>query len=202
MPQVSIILSAVLFLFVSVNAEEPVIGGPCQGCEYVFIDQPENINNQARIAPINAQGEPLELSGTVYDANQKPVADVIVYAYQTDAQGIYPEGKTRHGSLRAWVRTDKLGNYTFTTIRPGSYPGRQIPQHIHLHIIEPGKATYYIDDVTFSDDPLLKEKNESQRNCRGGCGLSTPQKHQNGVWHARRDIILGDNISGYQEIPH
>ncbi|WP_395375136.1 hypothetical protein [Marinicella sp. W31] len=197
MNQLSICLLTLLFITQSVLAQEPIIGGPCQGCDYVFIDLPENISSEAHIAPKQSPGEPLTLKGTVFDMDRKPQPGIIIYAYQTDAKGIYPKGSTRHGNLRAWARTDHLGNYTFTTIRPGSYPDRKIPQHIHLHVIEPGKATYYIDDVSFTDDPLNTEQHKAPKACRGGCGLATPQKHADGIWHVRRDIVLGQNISDY-----
>ena len=55
------------------------------------------------------------------EADGAPAAGIIVYAYQTDATGIYPRGSTRHGRLRGWVRTDEAGRYRFDTIRPGAY---------------------------------------------------------------------------------
>lgn len=179
-------------------AGEPVVGGPCQGCEYVFVDQPAQLASRARIAPAGEPGEPLIVEGTVRTLAGAPAEGVIVYAYQTDAGGIYPKGTTRHGRLRAWARTDRDGRYRFETIRPGAYPGRGVPQHIHLHVIEPGRATYYIQDIVFADDPLLGERGrERHRRGRGGGGLVTPERDADGTWHARRDITLGEKIPGY-----
>jgi len=134
----------------------------------------------------------------------KPTAGVIVYAYQTDAQGIYPgaergRGKTgaRHGLLRAWARTDKEGHYQFDSIRPASYPNTRIPQHVHMHVIEPGCCTYYIADILFSDDPLLTPaRRERMASGCGGSGLVTPAVN-NGELSVRRDIILGAHIAGH-----
>jgi protocatechuate 3,4-dioxygenase beta subunit len=187
-----------LAYFERVSAQEPVIGGPCQGCELVFVDMPAKLKSSARIAPLEEKGEPLVLNGKVYKVDGTPATGIIVYAYQTDANGSYPKGSTQHGKLRGWAITDQKGLYRFETIRPSAYPGRKIPQHIHLHIIEPNKATYYIDDVTFDDDPLLTDEHQQKHNCRGGCGESHPKRNNNGDWHVRRDITLGEKIPKYK----
>jgi protocatechuate 3,4-dioxygenase beta subunit len=99
--------------------------------------------------------------------------------------------------LRGWSRTDQRGEYSFRTIRPGAYPAGDIPEHVHMHVIEPGRATYYIDDLVFSDDSLLTARHRQVMRGRGGDGSSAPRRDENGVWHVRRDIILGLNIPGY-----
>lgn len=178
-------------------ADEPILGGPCEGCELVFEGQPSTLEWQAELAPSDERGEKMVLSGTVRTMSGEPVTGVVVYAYQTDAQGHYPAGSTGHGRLRAWVRTDSRGRYRFSTIRPGSYPGRSVPQHIHLHVLEPGHGTYYIDDVLFTDDPLLTPaQRRSLTRGRGGDGVVTPER-SDGVWEVRRDIVLGARIPGY-----
>lgn len=187
-----------LLQYNSVLAQEPVVGGPCQGCELVFVGMPTHIRADSVIGSKAEVGESLILSGTVSNADGSPASNIIVYAYQTDASGKYPQGATKHGNLRGWAKTDDNGLYQFATIRPGAYPARDEPQHIHLHIIEPQKSTYYIDDVTFSDDPLLTTEHRQTQNCRGGCGESQPEKNQQGVWLVRRDIILGRNIPDYK----
>lgn len=177
---------------------EPVIGGPCDGCEAVFIEMPTQLSSSARISPVGQKGEPLLVEGTVRKADGAAARGIIVYAYQTDAGGIYPTGTTPHGKLRSWARTDAKGHYRFDTIRPGAYPTRDNPQHIHMHVIEPGKGTYYIDDVIFDDDPLLTAGHRQRmRRGRGGYGDSRPQRDAQGVWHVRRDVVLGKNIPGY-----
>ena len=184
------------------GAREPIVGGPCEGCEAVFQDRPPTLPSQARIAPPGEPGEPLVLSGRVVDRAGRPAAGIVVYAYHTDRRGIYPHAPglrgaaARHGALRGWAMTDAAGRYRFETIRPGSYPGRDVPQHIHMHVIEPGRATYYIDDVMFADDPKLTA---AQRRLlvsgRGGDGIAMPSRTA-GAWHAVRDITLGANIPG------
>ena len=194
-----LLLTRVLF------AAEPVVGLPCEGCEAVFTAMPGKLESKSRIAPRGEPGEPLELTGRVVSAEGRPRAGVIVYAYQTDAGGIYPRpanslggAADRHGRLRGWAATDRDGRYTFETIRPASYPQQRIPQHIHMHVIEPGCATYYIDEVVFTDDPLLTPAaREHHQADRGGSGITTPKRQQSGGWQVTRDIRLGLNIPGY-----
>lgn len=182
------------------HASEPVIGGPCEGCELVFVDMPESIASEARIAPSDQPGEPLRITGVVTNDNGTPAADVIVYAYHTDAEGVYPRAETRHGGLRGWARTDNAGRYRFDTIRPASYPRTTIRQHVHMHVIEPDYATYWISDIVFDDDPYLDDREKKRAaNGRGGSGLVEPRRDDDGVWHVRRDIVLGQGVPGYRE---
>lgn len=179
-------------------AKEPVLGGSCEGCGLAFEGMPAQPGARSRIAPAEEKGEPLIIEGIVRRADGTPVPGVVVYAYQTDATGVYPKGATAHGRLRGWVRTDKEGRYRFDTVRPGAYPSRDNPEHVHMHVIEPGRGTYYIDDVVFDDDPLLTaERRKWFLRGRGGSGLTDPQKDERGTWRVRRDITLGKNIPGY-----
>jgi len=173
----------------------PVLGGPCEGCELVFEGMPEKFLSIARIAPSDEPGEPLAIAGVVRTQKGTPAAGIIVYAYHTNSQGIYPRAATRHGALRGWAISDAFGNYRFDTIRPAAYPGREIPQHVHMHVIEPGKGTYYIDELRFEDDPLITAANRSSAE-RGGKGLAMPIRRGPG-WFAGRDIVLGLNVPGY-----
>lgn len=193
-----IALGALLYAWHAAHAVEPVIGGPCDGCENVFIGMPEKLTSEARIAPTGEAGEPMIIEGEVRSSAGQPASGIVVYAHQTDASGIYPRDTTRHGRLRAWVITDAQGRYRFTTIRPGAYPDARIPQHVHLQVIEPGVGTYYIDELEFDDDPLLTARLRQSRPGRGGNGVSHPQKDATGTWRVRRDITLGTNIPGYE----
>lgn len=185
---------------------EPVVGGPCEGCEAVFQGLPkfESLSSRAPIAPRGEPGAPMRIEGTVYDAADLPSAGVIVYAYHTDDRGVYPpderfpgQAAYRHGRLRAWVVTDAKGRYVFETIRPAGYPGTNIPAHVHMHVIEPGCCTYWIDDINFEDDTRLSERDRARRDRRGGSGLVTPVKDKDGVWVVTRDIRLGENVPNH-----
>ncbi len=189
-------------------AREPVVGLPCEGCEAVFVGMPGTLEAQARIAPVGEPGEPLQIRGTVFLPDGKPAAGVIVYAYQTDANGLYPRDPgsagqpgVRHGRLRGWARSDAKGEYRFASIRPAGYPETDIPQHVHMHVIEPGRCTYYIDDLLFDDDPRLTPAQRANHDHgRGGRGIVMLTKGSDGIWSVRRDIRLGEKIPGYPAI--
>lgn len=187
------------------SPRETLVGGPCDGCEAVFEGRPAKLSSSARIAPAGEPGEPMIIKGVVTDAAKRPVAGVIVYAYHTNAQGLYPgreeprrTASQRHGALRAFAQTDAGGRYAFETIRPASYPVPNAPpQHVHMHVVEPGRCHYVIDEMLFTDDPrLTPDARRQQDHGRGGSGLVTPTR-QGGTWSVRRDITLGARIPGY-----
>jgi protocatechuate 3,4-dioxygenase beta subunit len=132
-----------------------------------------------------------------------PAKDVLLYIYHTNRDGIYETrgnetgwGK-RHGYIRGWVKTANDGSYTFFTFRPGSYPNRREPEHIHITVKEPDMNEYYIDDFMFDDDPLLTRSERENRRNRGGSGIVKPDKTGK-IYTIQRDIILGRNIPGYE----
>lgn len=192
------IVAAAAILTGPAAADEPVLGGPCEGCELVFVGLPADLTRRGDIAPDTEPGERMVIEGTVLTADGAPAAGIILYAYQTDAGGIYPAAETRHGRLRGWAKTDAQGAYRFDTIRPGSYPSRNAPEHVHMHVIEPGVGTYYIDDIVFTDDPLLTRKYVEQQSGRGGDGVAEPVRDASGTWRVTRDVVLGKNIPGYE----
>lgn len=161
----------------------PVVGLPCEDCEMPLIDLPAAPPVAAYLAPDDEPGERLQLTGRVTDAQGRPRRGVIGYAHQTNPQGVYPGEKSDDGP--------------FLTIHPGSYPGTRMPQHIHLYVIEAGRALYYIDDVLFRDDPNLTPAVARKADQgRGGSGIVAPVRVADG-WQARRDIVPGRNIAGY-----
>ncbi len=197
-----IALAAALLAPLHAVAAEPVLGA-CDGCEAVFVGRPAAPPAIARIAPAGEAGEPLQWRGRTLDANGKPVAGIVVYAYQTDASGRYPRDPAqddaaarRHGRLRGWALSDAQGRFGFDTIRPAGYPGTSVPEHIHVHVIEPGRCTYYIDDVNFRDDPRLKASSTSHDG-RGGSGVVEAKRDASGTWQVERDIVLGRNLPDY-----
>ncbi len=192
---------------VSRAAHEPIVGLPCEGCEAVFEGLPATLASATRIAAEGEPGQPMRIEGTVRDSSGRPVGGVIVYAYHTNANGIYPtdqqtrgQSAVRHGRLRGWVKTDENGRYRFETIRPAGYPNTDIPAHVHMHVIEVGRCTYYIDDILFDDDPRLTLEMRSKLTLgRGGNGIVTPKQDTAGVWLVTRDIVLGKNVPDYPE---
>lgn len=82
-----------------------------------------------------------------------------MYVYQTDARGYYrPEDAmaNRNPRLKALLRTDARGRYSYRTIRPGSYPGTRVPRHIHYEVAAAGYAPR-VFEIVFEDDPFLTD---------------------------------------------
>jgi protocatechuate 3,4-dioxygenase beta subunit len=180
------------------------IGGGCDGCELMYEGMPSELGWQSSIADKGEPGEPLEVRGVIYQNDGKtPAPSVILYVYHTDTSGHYSpatdqvQGR-KHGHLRGWMRTDQDGRYAFRTIRPAPYPQREIEAHIHAIVKEPGKTEYWVDEYVFDDDPLLTKKKRSLREDRGASGIVAASRDREGVWRARRDIILGRNIPNYE----
>jgi len=181
-----------------------VAGNNCIG---PYEAMPDKITSHERIAPMSEPGEPLRITGRVVGPDGRPRPGIIVYGYQTDRDGVYPpvspprsSASNYHGRLRGWARSDARGYYTFDTIRPGEYGGN--PQHVHMHVIEPGCATYIIDDLMFADDPnllrLTPEQREQVTPGRGGSGVAILHRDGN-AWEASRDIHLGENVPDYED---
>jgi hypothetical protein len=67
-----------------------------------------------------------------------------------------------------------------------------------MHVIEPGRCTYYIDPIHFEDDPrLTPEEREGVGEGRGGAALVRPVRDARGRWQVTRDIRLGQGVPGY-----
>jgi protocatechuate 3,4-dioxygenase beta subunit len=143
-------------------------------------------------------GERLIIEGTVFlPDGVTPASGVLVYVYHTNASGTYPKrgdetgNGRRHGYLRGWLRTGVDGRYRIETVKPGSYPTRSEPAHVHMTLQPPGQAERYIDDVVFEDDPLLTAEHRARLQQRGGSGIVRLGRDSAGVSRVTRDIYLG-----------
>lgn len=190
---------------IHVSGNEVVVGLPCEGCEGAFQGLPTRLAAWTTLSPPSEPGDPLLISGVVKNSTGVPQPGVVIYAYQTNKIGKYPTdprlsgAAALHGRLRGWVQTDSAGTYSFNTIRPGGYPGEDIPQHIHLHVIEPSRCTYYVGDVLFNDDPRLTAAlRYKARNAYGGSGIVKVEGNKNSGWRVIRNITLGLNVPGYR----
>jgi len=169
----------------------------CEGWEGLAERDGFRLGPVTRIGPEGEPGEPLTVTGVVLSAeNRTPVAGVVIYAYQTDARGLYSRGRPetewsrRHGLLRGWVKTGADGRYTFDTIKPAPYPTHTLPAHIHLTVGEPGRRPYYIDDIVFDGEFGVTDAYRRAQELRGGSGIVRLARAADGHWLARRDIVL------------
>jgi protocatechuate 3,4-dioxygenase, beta subunit len=184
---------------------EKEVGGGCEGCEAIFEFGSKKLSPVDTLPDFHERGPKMLVTGTIYKKDGKtPAPDVILYIYHTDQSGQYPSrgnetgwGK-RHGYIRGWIKTRSDGKYRFYTLRPGAYPGRQNPEHIHPTIKEPGYKAYWIDEYLFEDDPILTKAERNNQQGRGGRGIIQPKKGSDGMLLVERDIILGLNVPGYE----
>jgi protocatechuate 3,4-dioxygenase beta subunit len=106
----------------------------------------------------------LMVSGRVLSAPDcKPLAGALVEVWHADANGDYSgftRGKTDDPAclLRASIKTDAEGRYSFSTVVPAEYPGR--PRHIHYRVSHAGHATlvtqlYFARERGVADDLVV-----------------------------------------------
>ncbi len=169
----------------------------CEGCKGAAERDPQTLESSAQIASPGEPGGRLLLRGRVLRPDGRtPASGVVVYAYHTNAEGLYAGGSAesewsrRHGRLRGWVRTGSDGRYEFRTIKPAPYPSRSDPAHIHFTVLEPGRPPYWIDDVVFAGEFGVDARYRSERENRGGPGIVELQRTSDGTWLAKRNIVL------------
>lgn len=98
--------------------------------------------------------ERLQVSGRVLGADCKPLVGALVEVWHADANGDYSNftrGKKDDSAclLRASLKTDAEGRYTFTSIVPAEYPGR--PRHIHYRVSHAAHVTL-VTQLYFTGD--------------------------------------------------
>ena len=176
----------------------------------VYYKMPKNLISSDTSPAFKQKGQKMLLTGSVYEIDGKtPASNVILYYYQTNSNGIYatkeseernmPKNKLgqTHGYMRGWLKTDKQGNYSIYTVKPGTYPSRDEPAHVHVTVKEKNmKEPYYIDDFAFDNDPLLNTQRRKKMKNRGGSGVIRFVK-KGDMWIGERNIILGLNIPNY-----
>ena len=181
-----------------------LVGGPCEGCEAVFEYGNKSLRAVDTLPGFMDGGTRIKLTGTIYQPDGKtPASDVILYIYHTDTSGVYPTRGNetgwdrRHGYIRGWIKTGKDGQYTFYTRRPGQYPNRGAPVHIHATVLESNGSYYYLHDYYFKDDPSLSQQEAAKTGVRGGDGRVLTLVEEGDLLVGRRDIVLGKNVPGY-----
>ena len=118
---------------------------------------PANAPSTGQMAPAREPGTPLTVNGVVVSAEGTPIRGASLYAYQTDAEGYYgvkPASDSNNPRLKVFLRTDADGRWSFTTIRPGSYPSSRAPGHIHFEVAADGMAPRFFE-IVFEGDPFV-----------------------------------------------
>ena len=120
-------------------------------------EAPAGSPSTGQMSPKGEPGQPLTVAGTVVDAAGAPVANASLYVYQTDHEGYYgvkPASDSNNPRLRLMLRTDAKGAWSFTTVKPGSYPGSRNPAHIHFEVAAAGRAPRFFE-IVFEGDPFI-----------------------------------------------
>jgi hypothetical protein len=89
-------------------------------------------------------GEPITLSGYVFDKNCNPIPGAWLDFWQADGKGNYDN----HGyKLRGHQYTDEQGKYLLRTVMPGAYPGRT--SHIHVKVAKKASGKIITSQLYF-----------------------------------------------------
>jgi protocatechuate 3,4-dioxygenase beta subunit len=111
-------------------------------------------------------GERIIVTGRILDENNNPVPNALVELWQANSCGRYVHKGDQHdapldpnfnGAGR--YLTDKNGEYSFTTVKPGAYPWRNHenawrPAHIHFSIFGTAFISRLVTQMYFPGDPL------------------------------------------------
>lgn len=185
--------------------DESTLIGNCEGCEAIFEYGDRTITSELTLPDFNDEGLKIKVTGTVYKPDgTTPAENVILYVYHTNQNGIYENKNNatnwerRHGYIRGWVKTDVNGNYTFYTLKPGIYPSRSSPAHIHITVLEPDCKFYWLGSYHFAGDQLLTDDEINPVSPRGGSSGLLNLIREGDLWVGTRDIILGKNVPGYE----
>jgi protocatechuate 3,4-dioxygenase beta subunit len=149
------------------------------------------------IVPENEPGEPLIVSGTIYDpTGRTPLPGINLFVYQTDATGHYSprkenDGNNRNTRVHGLMQTNAEGRYEFRTIKPAPYPGRTNPAHIHAYVSGPGYPEYWIDEFLFEGDPYLTAEMKQKFGGKGNqSSILQLTRDSAGTLRGVRDIVI------------
>lgn len=124
----------------------------------------EEIWNQ--LAAAEADGERIEVVGTVIDGNGELVKDALLEIWQADAQGQYQCDFDLNNAFNSFGRTattaESGGEWALTTVKPGcvSTPdGRTMAPHINLAVFARGV------NLTLNTRMYFADEAEANANC-------------------------------------
>lgn len=163
-------------------------GAPCGSC-----NPPKELSWKTVIPPENEPGEPLIMTGKVFQPDGKtPAQGMVLWVYHTDRTGYYNEqDDASHPRLNGWMKIGADGRYEFRTIRAGAYPHRTTPAHIHAHVYGPGYSERSIEDYWFKDDPRINDEELKNAADNGGHpSIVELKRGSDGVWRGERDITV------------
>jgi protocatechuate 3,4-dioxygenase, alpha subunit len=121
-----------------------------------------------------AEGEIIEISGSVYDGTGWAMRDALIESWQPDAQGRFAGQEGADPKVSGFCRfaaNADTGEFTLRTVKPGrvaQHDGRMQAPHISLWIVARGiniglQTRIYFEDEDNSADPLLARIEQRQR---------------------------------------
>ena len=156
--------------------------------------RPRTLTSRARIAPSSEPGTPLVIAGQLFEADgTTPAIGVTVFAYHTDAQGIYdvPSNGPHSWRLKGWALTDADGRFEFTTIRPAPYPGRKEAAHVHVTFESP-RLPRRSAGIQFADDSLVTRADRDASDKAGQFGSVLTVATRDGVQRVEWKVRVTD----------
>jgi protocatechuate 3,4-dioxygenase beta subunit len=123
-------------------------------------EAPAGAPSSGQLAPANEPGEPLTIAGVVVGSDGAPVPGASLYIYQTDREGYYgvkPASDSNNPRLKLFLRSDVKGAWSFSTVKPGSYPGTRNPAHIHFEVAAPGRPSRFFE-IVFEGDAFITDQ--------------------------------------------
>jgi len=148
--------------------------------------KPAQISSTGRMAAEAEPGTPLVIHGRIVQPDGKtPAERVLVFAYQTDADGIYsaPDKPGRPWRLQGWAVTGADGRFEFRTIRPAPYPGRSIPAHVHFSVVTASYGRQWTEELRFSDDRFVTADERKKSGAMGAFGNIVTASTRDGAQH-------------------
>ncbi len=158
------------------------------------ISVPADVSTKTELLNETDKGEPIKISGTVFQADGKtPAPNTLIYIYHTDFEGYYGRSRNvhRHGKYRGWMLTNKDGRYAFNTIKPAPYPANRFAAHIHMTVTTATTKEDWVDSILFEGDSLISSQERSRAGQKGGFNpIVSFTKGDGGLLYATRDIHL------------
>ena len=162
--------------------------------ERAQLQRPRTLSSHARIAPVGEPGTPLVINGRLFQRDgRSPAPGITVFAYHTDAQGLYdlPSNGPHSWRLKGWALTDPDGRFEFTTIRPAPYPRRAVAAHVHIGLEGPHLQRRSAG-ILFEGDPMISRQERDASARAGRFGSVRPVVVRNGVQYVDYPIRITD----------
>ncbi len=147
-------------MFIALALAAAPLSGPCA--------------DAAPVARIEAEpgDRGLDVEGLVLQPDgETPAAGVVVYAYQTGADGDYDAGENGAPARRAWMKTDADGRFELRTIMPGGYPGSREPAHVHIFFWGEDTPAQWTPALNFSEDERVTDEVRARSDALGDFGF-------------------------------